>query len=31
MTKKTLYVEIGEESLGLVYADPENKRKGLKN
>tara|TARA_Y100000401_G_scaffold53944_1_gene42403 strand:- start:42 stop:245 length:204 start_codon:yes stop_codon:yes gene_type:complete len=29
MTKRTLYVEIGEESLGLVYADPENQRKGL--
>ena len=29
MNKKILYVEIGEESLGLVYADPENKRKGL--
>ena len=27
MTKKTLYVEIGEED--IIYADPENKRKGL--
>ena len=29
MTKKTLYVEIGEEDLGIIYADPENQRKGL--
>jgi len=27
MTKRTLYVEIGEED--IIYADPENKRKGL--
>ena len=29
MNKKTLYVEIGEEDLGIVYAEPENQRKGL--
>ena len=29
MNKKTLYVEIGEDNIGLIYADPENQRKGL--
>tara|TARA_R100001129_G_C5180324_1_gene207593 strand:- start:251 stop:454 length:204 start_codon:yes stop_codon:yes gene_type:complete len=29
MTNKTLYVEIGEDNIGLIYADPENQRKGL--
>tara|TARA_R100001463_G_scaffold82894_1_gene137531 strand:- start:478 stop:669 length:192 start_codon:yes stop_codon:yes gene_type:complete len=29
MTKKTLYVEIGEEDLGIIYADPENQKEGL--
>ena len=29
MSKKTLYVEISEDNIGLIYADPENQRKGL--
>ena len=29
MNKKTLYTEIGEDNIGLIYADPENQRKGL--
>ena len=29
MTKRTLYVEIGEEDLGIIYADPENQKEGL--
>ena len=29
MNKKIFYVEIGEEDLGIIYADPENQKEGL--